>query len=192
MAEEVRKIPFGMSNFIIGEADDQIKFDGVDQLQAEGGEVTITPTLTDVVIEDFGSGVYDQRVTGYETSVTIVAAEETIKIIELAMAATEAITSTDGGVTSGLTDAPIGTSLRKKGKRVTIHPRQFPAEFKDLDITIYKMIGNGDYTRTAANEQGNVTITLNGLPRDGMDPSKPGNFYYIGGTDPNAVPVPVA
>lgn len=189
MNPEVRKIPFGMSNITIGEGADVMKFDGVDELQAEGGEVTITPVFEDIVIEDFGPGVYDKRFVGNETTVTIVAAEETINIMELAMAATTAITSTAGGATVGLMDAPIGTSMRAKGKRVTIHPRQFPTDYKDLDITIFKMIADGEYTRSAANAQGNVTVTMTGLPRDGMDPSKPGNFYFIGGTDPHAVSV---
>ncbi|ANU13464.1 hypothetical protein B481_1995 [Planococcus halocryophilus Or1] len=186
MNPEVRKIPFGQSNFIIGEGENIMKFDGKEQLQAEGGEVTLTPVFEDVNIADYGPAVYDKRFVGMETSVTIVAAEETINIMELAMGATTAITATDGGATVGLMDAAIGTSMRAKGKRVFIHPRQYADTYTDLDITIYKMIADGEYTRSAANEQGNVTVTLTGLPRDGMDPSKPGNFYYIGGTDPNA------
>lgn len=190
MALDAQKIPFGLSNITIGEGEDAVKFNGVDGFQAEGGEVTITPIFEDIVIADFGPGVYDKRFVGNETSVTIVAAEETIDNMVLAMGASESITATDGGATTGLMDAPIGTSMRAKGKRVTIHPRQFTADYKDLDITIYKMIADGEYTRSSANAQGNVTITLTGLPRDGMDPSKPGNFYYVGGTDPNAEVVP--
>ncbi|MER2090920.1 MAG: hypothetical protein ABS920_14370 [Sporosarcina sp.] len=187
MALDTNKIPFGLSDITIGEGADVLKFDGVSEIQAEGGEVTLTPMFEDIVIADYGNGVYDQRLVGYEGTVTIVAAQESIAVLEAALAATEAITDV-GGETTGLMDSPIGTSLRKKAKRVTIHPRQFPASFKDLDINIFKMASNGEFTRTSANEQGNVTITLNMFPRDGMDPSKPGNFFYFGGTDPNATP----
>ena len=187
MNPEVRKIPFGMSNFTIGEGENIMKFDGKDQLQAEGGEVTLTPVFEDINIADFGPAVYDKIFVGMETAVTIVAAEDTIKIMELALGATTTITATDGGATVGLMDAAIGTSMRSKGKRVSIHPRNFDVNDKDSDITIYKMIADGEYTRSAANEQGNVTVTLTGLPRDGMEPDKPGNFYYIGGTDPHYV-----
>lgn len=186
MALDVEKIPFGLANITIGEGADALKFDGVNELQAEGGEVTLTPVFEDIVIQDYGTGVYDQRLVGYEGTVTIVAAQESIEVLEAALAATETITDTDGGATKGIMDSPIGTSIRKKGKRVRIHPRQFPDSFKDHDITIYKMASNGEFTRATGNEQGNITITLNMFPRDGMDPAKPGNFFYFGGTDPNA------
>ncbi|OAK70096.1 hypothetical protein [Lederbergia galactosidilytica] len=182
---DVEKIPFGLANIIIGEDDDTLTFDGVEEMQAEGGEVTLTPMFEDIVIADYGNGVYDQRLVGFEGQVTIVAAQESIDVLEAALAATETITDTSGGEKKGIMDAPIGTSLRKKAKRVRIHPRQFPDSMKDLDITIYKMASNGEFTRSNANEQGNITITLNMFPRDGMDPSKPGNFFYFGGIDPN-------
>ncbi len=175
MALDTDRIPFGVATITIGEGADALVFDGVDEVQAEGGEVQLTPQFEDIIIADYGNGPYDKRLVGYEGQVTIVAAQESIDVLETALAATEAITDTAGG-----------SSLRKKAKRVTIHPRHLPPENKDMDITIYKMASEGEFTRSNANEQGNVTITLSMLPRDGMDPSKPGNFFFFGGTDPNA------
>lgn len=181
----IERIPFGLSDIRIGEGADEVNFDGVDELQAEGGEITITPEFEDVTIADYGTSPFDKRIVGYTVQVTISAAQESMRVLQLALAATETITDATSGNVVGLTDSPIGTSMRKKGKKVSIHPRQHEASFKELDITIYKMISDGDFTRTTGNTQGNVSITLSMLPRDGMNPKKPGNFFYIGGTDPN-------
>lgn len=181
-------IPFGMSDIIVGTGADAVNFDGIDELQAEGGEVSFTPILEDVNIADYGNGVYDQRIVGYEGSVTINAAQESLRVLQLALAGTETITDAGSAAVVGITDAAMGSSLRAKGKPVSIHPRNLPKSNKERDINIYKMVASGDFTRTSGNSQGTVTITLTMLPKDGMDPSKPGNFFYIG-SNPGAVPV---
>lgn len=183
MAEPL-KIPYGLADITIGEGPDAIKFDGVEYLQADGGELSLEPQLNDINVADYGTGVYDHRIGGYEGSLTIVAAEEDIDVLAAALSYTEDITDTESGTRIGLMDAPIGTSLRKKAKKVTIHPRGLPDTSRDINI--YKMAANGEFSRSYANEQGNVSITLAMYPRDGMKPDKPGNFFYIGGTDPNA------
>ena len=185
MALDITRIPFGLADITIGEGADAIAFDGLDELQAEGGDVTLTPVTEDIVIADYGTSPYDQRIVGYEGSVTIVAAQESIDVLQLALTASDPITETASGETVGIMDSAIGSSLRARALPVRIHPRRLPDSVRDLDIFIYKMAANGDFTRGQANEQGNVTITLNMFPRDGMDPSKPGNFFYIGGVDPN-------
>lgn len=191
MALDLERIPFGLSNITITDSlDNVVKFDGVEELQAEGGEVTLSPELEDIVIADYGNGAYDQRVVGYTGTVTINAAQESITVLQLALAATEAIVDSVSSDTVGVTDSAIGSSLRAKGKKVHIHPRNLPTEMKDMDITIYKMVSNGEFTRSTGNQQSNITITLTMMPRDGMDPSKPGNFFYLGGTDPNEVVTP--
>lgn len=187
MAVVGEKIPFGMANITIGEGTDAISFDGATHLQAEGGEITLEPSFEDIVIADFGTSVYDKRFTGMEGTVTIVAAEDTIKMLELAMNYADTITETaDPETTVGLMDGKIGSSMRTKAKKVTIHPRQLPAGDTSMDITIYKMASIGGFTKSFANAQGNRTIELSMLPRDGFDANKPGNFYYVGGKDPNA------
>jgi hypothetical protein len=86
---------------------------------------------------------------------------------------------------TGLTDEAIGKSMRSKAVPVTIHPREMGAD-ASLDIHIYKMSGTGAFTRTYESAQGSYESTLTMYPRDGADPTQPGNFYYIGATDPNA------
>lgn len=189
MPLDLEKIPFGLSDITVTKADGTVvAFDGVDELQAEGGEVTLTPELEGITIADYGTGNYDDRLVGYTGGVTIVAAQESLRVLQLALAAAETLTDTATATEVGMTDAPIGTSMRKKGVRVTIHPRRLPDTDKSMDITIYKMASTGDFTRASGNAQGNIPINLSMYPRDGMDPSKPGNFYFIGPVDPNPTP----
>lgn len=179
------KIPFGLADITIGEGAEAVKFDGKDYFQADGGEVTLTPVFQDINIADFGESVYDKILTGYTGTFTFVAAQNDMKTIQIALSASESITDTVTSEVTGLMDAKIGTSLRSKAKKVTIHPRTMGAD-NSLDINIYKMASDGDFTKSFANEQGNQSVSMSMLPRDGMDVSKPGNFFYIGDTDPNA------
>ncbi|MCM3651331.1 hypothetical protein [Metabacillus litoralis] len=183
MADEI-KIPFGLADITIGEGADIVKFDGLEFFQADGGELTLTPVFQDITIADFGESVYDKILTGYNGTFTFVAAQDDLKILQLALSASEPIIETAGSTTVGMMDAKIGTSLRSKAKKVTIHPRTMGAD-KSLDIVIYKMASDGDLTKSFANAQGNQSVSMSMLPRDGMDVSKPGNFFYIGATDPN-------
>ena len=177
-------IPFGLADITVGEGTDQIIFDGKTYLQADGGEISIEPELEDITIPDFGNTPYDQIVVGYNGELTIVAGNRDLKILALAMGYTEAIKDTKGQ-TVGLMDAKIGTSMRSKAKKVVIHPRGMGSD-KSNDITIYKMAGVSEFNESYANEQGQNEITLQMYPRDGADANLPGNFFYIGATDPNA------
>ncbi|WP_028983333.1 hypothetical protein [Sporolactobacillus terrae] len=188
MADDLtQSIPFGPSTVTVGEGTDAISFDGKKYLQAAGGEVQFQPQWADITSIDFGSSPLDRRLTGYQGHVQVTAAQEDLKILGLALAGTEPITSTDGGETVGLMDSKIGTSLRSKGKKVTIHPRQLPDDDHSLDIVLYKVAADGDFQKQWDQNQSNRQITLNMMPRDGFDPTKPGNYFYIGPNDPNAV-----
>lgn len=181
-------IPFGLADITVGDPavpEDLIKFDGKDYLQAEGGELSLEPELEDIVIPDFGNTAYDQVIVGYTGELTIVAGNRDLKVLALAMSYTEEIT--DVAVPAnvvGLMDAKIGTSMRSKAKKVNIHPRGMGTD-KTNDINIYKMAGISAFNESYANEQGSNEIVLNMYPRDGADPNLPGNFFYIGDTDPN-------
>lgn len=177
-------IPFGLADITIGEGVDAIKFDGKTYLQADGGEISIEPELEDLVIPDFGNSPYDQVIVGYNGSLTIVAGNRDLKVLALAMAYTESITDAGGGDEVGLMDAKIGTSMRSKAQKVNIHPRGMGSD-KTNDINIYKMAGVSEFNESYANEQGQNEITLQMYPRDNADANKPGNFFYIGDTDPN-------
>ena len=185
MALDTTKIPFGFADFIIGEGENELRFDGASEFQFEGGEMTITPMLQDIVIGDLGESIYDQRVTGYEGSVTVSAAQQSLDVLQEAMSYTEAIVDSGSSETVGFMDAKIGQSMRAKAKKMRIHPRSMGAD-ESLDITLYKVASNGEFNRSFANEQGSVTLTFTMYPREDMDASQPGNFFFVGGTDPNA------
>lgn len=185
MALNPENIPFGLADFIIGEGENEVRFDGSNEFQMEGGELTFTPLLGDIVVADFGESIYDQIITGYEGSVTVSAAQQTLENLKLAMSYTEEITDSASSEVTGLMDSKIGTSMRSKAQKVRIHPRKMGSD-SSLDIVVYKMASNGEFTRSFANEQGNIPMTFTMYPRDGMDAQKPGNFFYVGNTDPNA------
>ncbi|MUK89156.1 hypothetical protein GMD78_12310 [Ornithinibacillus sp. L9] len=176
---------FGLADITIGEGEDVIKFDGKDYLQAEGGELTLTPLFADITFQDFGDTIVERRLTGWEGQLTIVVGQESADILELALGVTENITDATSSEVVGHMDGKIGTKV--KGRKVNIHPRVLPVEEKSQDFNIYNMASIGGVTRGYANEQGNFPLTLTMMPREGFDASKPGNFFYRGGTDPNAV-----
>ncbi|WP_055736399.1 MULTISPECIES: hypothetical protein [Bacillaceae] len=179
------KAVFGMADITVGEGSDALNFDGKTLIQAEGGELTLTPELEDIVAADFGNTPVDQRIVGYTGELTIVAFEESLKILEAAMSYTDSVEN-ESGEKVGITDAKIGSSMREKAKPIRIHPRG--REDEEVDITIYKMASTGDWSRAFGNEQGNITLTFSMYPRDGMDANKKGNFFYVGPVDPNATP----
>ncbi|WP_339233809.1 hypothetical protein [Oceanobacillus sp. FSL W7-1281] len=182
MAENKEYI-FGIADIEIGEGEDKINFDGKDYLQAEGGSLSLTPSYAEITVADFGETVVQRRLTGWEGQVTISAAQEDAKILKLALASTEPITSTDGGE-EGAMDARIGS--KPQGRRVRVHPRYLPDSVREMDWVIYNAAATEGFERAFDAEQGNIEITLNMMPREGFNASEPGNFFYRGGTDPNA------
>ncbi len=174
---------FGVADIEIGEGEDKISFDGKDYLQAEGGSLTLTPSYAEITVADFGETIVERRLTGWEGQVSIVAAQEDAKILKLALASTEPITDTNGGA-EGAMDARIGS--KPQGRKVRIHPRYLPDSVREMDWFIYNMASIEGFERSFGAEQGNINITLSMMPREGFDASKPGNFFYRGGVDPNA------
>lgn len=180
------RIPFGPADITVGEGTDVLSFNGKDYLQVEGGEVTITPSFADENFIDFGDSAYDQYVTGYEGTVTFTIGQESAKLLELALAASQRITDTTTTNVVGITDAAIGKSMRAAAKKVVIHPRSLPASDKSKDIVLYKMASTGDFSRAYGIEQGTIGVELRMYPRDNMDAAKGSNFFYTGPKDPNA------
>ncbi|WP_144558535.1 hypothetical protein [Shouchella miscanthi] len=171
-------IPFGPATFIIDEGlDSEIRFDGVDEMQNEGGEVTLTPETEDIVILDYGNTAWDKRLVGWEAEVVVSAARQTLKILHAAMSFASEVEGTDGRVI-GLQDAKIGSSARERARTLTIRPRN--ASDSSQDIYLYKVAAIGDFNRSFGNEQGNVPMTFSVFPKDGADPTKDGNYFYIG------------
>lgn len=183
------EIIFGISDIIIGEGEDIIKFDGKNgdsnsYLQAEGGSVSFEPEMEDVIIADYGNRPYDQRSTGYGVTVSIVAAQQTIDMLLLAIAGTDTVDE-DGKIT-GVADAPLGASNRKKAKPIRIH-RRAEGDNHDNDINIYKAGANDEVEISSANEQGSLEISMTAYPRDNANPSRKGNYFFTGAVDPNGI-----
>ncbi len=183
------EIMFGLADIIIGEGDDIIKFDGKNgdkdsYLQVEGGSVKFEPTLEDIKFADYGDNPYDQRVIGYEVTITVVAGQETIDTLKLAIAGTTDVK--DGNKVTGVTDAPLGASNRRRAKSMRIHPR-FAGTDHSRDINIYKVATNSDVERAFANEQGSFEMEFVAYARDNADANKPGNYFFTGEVDPNNV-----
>lgn len=183
------EIIFGISDIIIGEGDNIIKFDGKNgdkdsYLQAEGGSVSFEPELEDVVIADYGNSPYDQRSTGYNVTVSIVAAQQTIDMLLLAIAGTDTVD--ENGKITGVADAPLGASNRKNAKPIRIH-RRADGDNHDNDINIYKAGANDEVEISSANEQGSLEISMSAYPRDNANPSRKGNYFFTGAVDPNGI-----
>ncbi|WP_394274307.1 Ig-like domain-containing protein [Staphylococcus hyicus] len=182
------EIMFGLADIIIGEGDDIIRFDGKNgdersYLQVEGGSVTFEPEFEDIGFQDFGNGPYDQRVVAFNITVTIVAGQETIDMLKLAIGGTQDVTS--GHEVTGVADSPLGASNRKRAKPMRIHPR-FRKDHA-ADINIYKVASNSEVERAFGNEQGTLEMEFVAYPRDNADANKIGNYFYTGTTDPNGV-----
>lgn len=180
----MNKIPFGLATITIGDDVDGLKLDGVNYFQAEGGELNIEPELEDVVFQDFGGTPYDQRINGYTGELTVVVGQNDLKLMQKLFSYHSEIIDSASTDVVGVTDEKIGASMRDKAVPVTIHPREMGAD-TSLDIHIYKMAGTGAFNRTYESAQGTYETTLSMYPRDTADPTQPGNYYYIGDTDPS-------
>ncbi len=186
-------IMFGMANFTFTlPSGEKLYFrgkasaDGKDFLQTEGGVFTVEPKMKPIEFEDTGESTLDDRVTGWEAKLKFTVSQETLELIQLAMAGAHAIKDASGTTLTGITDGPLGSSNRDRAMKIEIHPRQLPVEDKSMDITIYKAASTSGFERAYKNEQGKFYLEFNVYPRDEFDMSKPGNFFHIGPTDPNA------
>lgn len=181
MADVIVERPDGTTISFDGKVTD----DGTSFLQAEGAEFSFKPTFNDIKTADTGESNLDDRVSGFDVSLKLTVTQEDLKLLEFALAGVSAIKGTDNTKMIGLTDAPLGASNRKRAGKVTIHPRERGAD-KSRDITIYKAAPKSDFTRAYKNEQGTFDIELQAYPRDSFNMSAPGNYFFIGETDPNA------
>lgn len=179
MAVNLNTIPFGLATITIGDGVDALSLDGINYFQAEGGEINIEPELEDITFQDYGSSPYDQRISGYTGELTVVVGQNDLKIMQKLFAYHAEIVDATSTEVVGVEDAKIGQSMREKAVPVTIHPREMGTN-TSLDIHIYKMAGTGAFNRTYENAQGNYEVTLTMFMKDDADPTKPGNFYYIG------------
>lgn len=176
---------FGLADITIeGEGGIPIKFDGNDYLQADGGELVLTPVFRELSFKDSGDTVVQRRLAGWNGTVTFVIGQEDNAVLDLALSATVPVMDAETTPAQvGVTDARIGSVL--KGFKVTVHPRGLPTEDKRFDYVIYQMASTGGLTKAYDDAQTSVSVTMNMMPREGANFSKEGNFFYRGPIDPN-------
>lgn len=180
-------IPFGPATITLGDGTDDLVLDGINYLQAEGGELNIEPEFEDVTFEDFGTSPFDKRIAGYTGEMKVVVGQNDLTLMRKLFAYhSEIVDGGDPQNVIGVTDEAIGASIRDKAVPMKIHPREMGAS-SALDINLYKMAGTGALNRVYETAQGKYEVTLEMFMRDDADPTNPGNFYYIGDTDPNTV-----
>jgi len=169
------------TKLIFGQAD--ITFDGTPiPLLAEAVFFKAEPTYTDIKIYDFGEGPVDKICTGWNITVTLALAEESIAALELAMPVTKQTgINADAGKFNAV-DAPVGQSLRAKGAELYIHPRQAGLD-KSTDITVYMAVPTGSFERNYGFEQGKIPVTFTAMPKDGAVSGESGNYFCFGDAD---------
>lgn len=178
---------FGLADVTLEdlETDEIFTFNGSELLQADGGELSLTPSFKEINFKDTGDTVDERRVGGWTGTFTMVVGQDDLRLLKTALGPVKAIMDTEvPAEVVGYTDAKMGTKLT--GYKVTIHPRILPASDKRFDIVIYNMASTGGITKPYNDEHTRMTITLEMMPRPGLDASKDGNFFYTGPIDPNA------
>lgn len=185
-AEGPKEYMFGLADITIEKADGTfLRFDGKEYLQADGGEINLTPVYRELTFKDSGDTVVERRLAGWNGTVTFVIGQEDNDVLDLALSSTDPIMSTDPEPAQvGVTDSRIGSKL--EGVKVTVHPRGLQTEDKRFDYVIYQMASTGGLTKAYDDAQTSVSVTMNMMPREGADFSQPGNFFYRGPIDPNA------
>jgi len=184
MAEtQEQKYEFGFATFTFDEGtENELRFDGKlcedgSYMQAEGGELELTPITEEIELPELGGGVFDHIQTGWEGSLKIVGSKASLDLISKTISGT--ISFDENGEVVSVTDAPVGSSLREKGRKVRIHPRQLGDDTSE-DFVIHKVINTGGITKTYQNEQGQHEMEFVILPKDCADANKPNNYFYIG------------
>ncbi len=180
---EAQKLEYGFADIIFDEGtENEVRFDGKlcedgSYMQADGGELELKPITQEMNLPELGEGVFDYVTNGWEGSLKVVASRATLELISKTLSGTVSFLR-DGKVVS-ITDAPVGSSLRDKGRKVRIHPRQLGDDTSE-DIVIHKVVNTSGLSKTYQNEQGNYEMEFEILPKDCADANKPNNYYYIG------------
>lgn len=181
MAETIKAM-FGPADFIFnkGDQENEIRFDGKNRLQFEGGEVVLEPQYAEITSVDTGGGAYDDYFTHYVGTITISGFQDDLEAFKLALGGLQEITDSAGGGVKGYADAPVGQSNRERGHTLDIAPRGLMEQNTGEHIHIYKTASTASYTRTYGAEQGAVSIELKIYPKDGADFAKGDNFFRRG------------
>ena len=178
---------FGPADIVLnkGDGEREIAFDGIQNMQFEGGELTLEPQYADITSIDTGGGNYDNYFTHYEGTLTISGFEDSLENFRLALGGVQEIVNDDGEVI-GYSDAPVGASNRERANTVDIAPRYLMGDTGTEHIHIYKAASTAAYNRSYNLEQGSVSIEMAIYPKDGAKPTDGDNFFRRG--KPEAMP----
>ncbi len=155
-----------------------------------GVDFSAQPMLHDISVDQYGQGVYDKRIVGWEVSAVIRMAEtdyDTIKEISVGLEEIEG-----AGEKKKLVDKALGTSMRTLAKKLTIHPLDMGESVAE-DIVIYLAAPDTpvDLKFNYENERV-LEVTMIGYPLDeesdpSAEPGDPNVYFCIG--DESAEPV---
>jgi len=149
--------------------------------QADAATFSAEPILQQVDL--YTAPHYDQRVEGWNVSLTIVVDEDSYEGYQMALAGSEKLEDPQYSVDpeleqySGITDGVGQKSLRPSAKEIVIHPEG--ATDSRYDITIFKAVPTGTFERVYGKEKTSYEITFNGLHKTG-DHTQMSNYFLIG------------
>ena len=171
---------FGPADFILNKGkENEIRFDGKNKLQNEGGEINLEPQFAPITSVDMGGGEYDDIFTHFVGTVTISGFSDDLETFNLALGGLQEVVGDDGEVL-GYSDAPVGASNRERGGTLDIAPRGLMEQNSGEHIHIYKAASTASFNRAYGNEQGQIAIELKIYPKDGADFAKGDNFFRRG------------
>lgn len=153
-----------------------------------GVDFSAVPIYKEIKVDQYGQGVYDKRIVGWDVKAVIRMAETTYDNIK-AMSA--GLVEVDGGTKKKLHDAQLGTSMRASGKKLVIHPLENDDSDVSDDITMYLAAPDTplDLKYNYENERV-LEVTMVAYPREGsgIKPGDPDAYFCIG--DESAVASP--
>jgi len=165
MAEDI-KIGFGLAD---------IKIDGKDiGLQGDSAEFMAEPVMLE--IETYELGVYDYYLDSWNVTLKVVLQDESFEKLKMALPALQEIK--DGASTVGLTDGATHQRMRDKAVEIQVCPRDAGGT-TDYDITIFKALPTGGFTRAYGKDVNTYEVEFRALPKTGNYKTG-GNFFRIG------------
>lgn len=144
-----------------------------------GVDFHAVPIYKEIKVDQFGQGVYDKRIVGWDVKTVIRMAESTYDNIKAMSAGLVEVE--ESPTKKKLHDAQLGTSMRAGGKKLTIHPLENALGDVSDDVTLYLSAPDTplDLKYNYENERV-LEVTMIAYPRDTVDPGDPDAYFCIG------------
>ncbi len=156
------------------------------QIDLTSGGVTlhVEPEMTDINVDQYGTGPVDHRITGWNVRAIVPLAQtdyDSIKAVATFLEEVEA---------GKLTDRQLGTSMRSVAKQLTLHPTEYSDNSHDVILYLASPVTamelGFDYS-----DQRVYNAEFVAYPKANADPGSPGNYFEMGGV-PASIPYHVA